>query len=46
MNDDIINALHRKYVADLADYVGFRPETSVETGVRRFVDWYREFYQV
>lgn len=33
-------------VADLADYVGFRPETSVETGVRRFVDWYREFYQV
>ncbi len=33
-------------VADLADYVGFRPETTVETGVRHFVDWYREFYQV
>jgi UDP-glucuronate 4-epimerase len=33
-------------ITDLADYVGFRPETTVETGVRRFVDWYREFYQV
>ena len=33
-------------VADLADYVGFRPETTVETGVRRFVDWYRDFYQI
>jgi UDP-glucuronate 4-epimerase len=33
-------------VADLADYVGFRPETTVETGVRRFVEWYRDFYQV
>jgi len=33
-------------VADLADHVGFRPEVTVETGVRRFVDWYRDFYQV
>jgi len=23
---------------------GFRPATSVEEGVGRFVDWYREFY--
>ncbi len=33
-------------IADLADHVGFRPETTVEIGVRRFVDWYRDFYQV
>ena len=33
-------------VADLADHVGFRPEVTVETGVRRFVEWYRDFYNV
>ncbi len=26
--------------------VGFKPATSVEDGVRRFVDWYREYYRV
>ncbi len=26
--------------------VGYRPHTPIETGVRRFVDWYREFYGV
>ncbi len=26
--------------------IGFKPETSVEEGVKRFVDWYRDFYQV
>ncbi|MEZ3500538.1 NAD-dependent epimerase [Pantoea sp. KPR_PJ] len=26
--------------------IGFRPETDVEEGVKRFVDWYREFYKV
>lgn len=30
----------------LYDLVGFRPETSVKDGVKNFVDWYREFYQV
>ncbi len=24
---------------------GYTPSTSIETGVRRFVDWYREFYR-
>jgi UDP-glucuronate 4-epimerase len=28
----------------LIDAVGFKPETSIETGIGRFVDWYREFY--
>ena len=26
--------------------VGFRPETSIEDGVARFVEWYREYYGV
>lgn len=26
--------------------IGFKPQTSVEEGVARFVNWYREFYQV
>jgi len=26
--------------------VGFRPATTIETGVRRFVEWYREYYGV
>ncbi|MEE2731538.1 MAG: NAD-dependent epimerase [Pseudomonadota bacterium] len=26
--------------------VGYRPQTTVEEGVARFVDWYRDFYKV
>ena len=33
-------------VSDLERDVGYRPAPSVETGVRRFVDWYREYYKV
>ena len=33
-------------VQDLADAVGYRPATSVEDGVRQFVDWYVDFYKV
>jgi UDP-glucuronate 4-epimerase len=25
----------------LENYTGFRPQTTVEEGVRRFVEWYR-----
>ena len=32
-------------VADLVDAVGFRPDTSIETGISRFVEWYREYYR-
>ncbi|PWG62955.1 NAD-dependent epimerase [Sediminicurvatus halobius] len=31
---------------DLVQGVGYRPETPVEEGVRRFVEWYREYYGV
>jgi len=33
-------------VGELERSVGFRPTTSVRDGVRRFVDWYRDFYAV
>lgn len=32
-------------VSDLKRDTGYQPGTSVEEGVARFVDWYREFYQ-
>ena len=31
-------------VDNLANAVGFRPKTSIEDGVARFVEWYRAFY--
>jgi UDP-glucuronate 4-epimerase len=33
-------------VDDLVRDVGFRPATPIEDGVRKFVGWYREYYQV
>jgi UDP-glucuronate 4-epimerase len=32
-------------VADLEREFGFRPQTLLEDGLRRLVEWYREFYQ-
>ncbi|EMH2838174.1 GDP-mannose 4,6-dehydratase, partial [Escherichia coli] len=29
----------------LLDVINFKPETSVQTGVKKFVDWYRDFYK-
>jgi UDP-glucuronate 4-epimerase len=31
-------------VEDLARDVGFAPSTPIEVGVKRFVDWYRDYY--
>jgi UDP-glucuronate 4-epimerase len=33
-------------VAALVEDVGYRPSMSVDEGTRRFVQWYREYYQV
>ena len=33
-------------VTDLVREVGFQPNTSIEKGVRSFVDWYRHYYKV
>ena len=32
-------------IDDLSRDVGFRPNTSVETGIANFVAWYRDYYQ-
>jgi UDP-glucuronate 4-epimerase len=31
---------------ELDNWVGFKPNTPVKEGVRRFVEWYREYYKV
>lgn len=31
---------------ELEKLIGYKPATPVETGVRNFVDWYRDFYKV
>ncbi len=33
-------------IVDLEQTVGFRPATPLETGIQRFVDWYRSYYGV
>ena len=33
-------------VDNLVQDVGFKPNTSIETGIERFVAWYRDYYQV
>jgi UDP-glucuronate 4-epimerase len=33
-------------VDDLMADVGFKPATSIEEGIGRFVKWYREYYQL
>ena len=33
-------------VEALMNDVGFKPDTPIETGIARFVEWYREYYQV
>ena len=32
-------------VDDLMQAVGFKPATPIEEGIRRFVKWYREYYE-
>jgi UDP-glucuronate 4-epimerase len=32
--------------ADLAEAIDFAPRTSIQEGVRKFVEWYRSFYNV
>lgn len=33
-------------IDDLMEDVGFRPEVELETGIERFVSWYRTYYKV
>jgi UDP-glucuronate 4-epimerase len=31
-------------VSDLERDVDFKPNTSIEVGIRNFIDWYRDYY--
>ena len=33
-------------VQDLIEDVGFKPDTPLEEGIKKFVDWYRSYYKV
>jgi UDP-glucuronate 4-epimerase len=33
-------------VDDLIREVGFKPATAIETGIERFIEWYRKYYRV
>jgi len=33
-------------IDDLYDAVGFKPETPIEVGIGRFIDWYRRYYNI
>jgi len=33
-------------VQDLINDVGYKPDTKIETGIAKFVDWYKNFYKV
>tara|TARA_Y100000589_G_scaffold252777_1_gene241411 strand:+ start:2332 stop:3348 length:1017 start_codon:yes stop_codon:yes gene_type:complete len=32
--------------SELESWIGFRPKTSISDGVRKFVEWYRKFYEI
>ena len=32
-------------IDDLFEHIGYRPETSIEDGIRQFIEWYRGYYQ-
>ena len=33
-------------IDDLVADIGFRPQTGIEEGIKRFITWYREYYQL
>jgi UDP-glucuronate 4-epimerase len=33
-------------IDDLEKAVGYRPTTSIEVGIEKFVSWYRKYYRV
>jgi UDP-glucuronate 4-epimerase len=33
-------------ISELAEAIGYRPETPIEVGVARFVDWFRDYYRI
>jgi UDP-glucuronate 4-epimerase len=40
--------VHATYadVEDLEKDIGFKPNITIDEGLGKFVDWYKEFYQI
>jgi UDP-glucuronate 4-epimerase len=34
------------YVSDLEQDINFKPSTSIEDGLQKFVEWYKVYYKV
>jgi len=34
------------FTKDLEDYIGYRPNTTIEEGISKFVYWYKSFYKI
>ena len=32
--------------SELESWIGFKPSTTVYKGVKKFIDWYKEFYGI
>ena len=32
-------------IKSLENWIGYKPSTSIQEGVKKFVSWYREFYK-
>ena len=30
----------------LENWIGFKPRTSVKEGIKKFIDWYTDFYDI
>ena len=30
----------------LESYIGFKPKTNIKDGIKKFIEWYRDFYQI
>lgn len=41
----IQNSTFSMDVSDLINDFGYKPDTSLEVGIERFVKWYKEFYE-
>ena len=30
----------------LESYIGFKPETKIKDGIKKFIEWYKDFYRI
>ena len=32
--------------SELERYIGFKPKTNINFGIKKFVEWYKDFYEI